>query len=430
MKIAELFAEVGFDVDNKPLNDFQSLLGSTKVKMTAIAVGAGIAVAAINRFTDASIRAASALRAFTIETGLNNQALRDWQVVTRLTDIDATAQDVTSSIQALQSNLAQIRLGQGNIRPFQLLGINPYDDAFDVLEQLRGAIRGIDPAMAVNLLQEMGLGTEFIHTLQLSKKEFENLKRSYTLSDKEIGQLTALGTAFNDLTMQINHVKNEMVALFAPVLIAGTKQLSENIKLLSAPFKIIGSAIESVNKAMDSMDEKIKNRLTPAINGLKIVFNALKQAISPVITLFLILEDIAVFMRGGQSLTGDFVEGMGKVVDSLAKKWEEFAEKMKQAMMPFVDWITETLIEPIERIMGKFEKPFGKNINTVLGQDNNSLGTMAVEHTVRGNNINNMFDNIFNIQSINPVGTADAIRNTLQKQLNFGLSDTNNAGAY
>lgn len=432
MKVAELFAELGFNVDNEGLNTFIGGLRGAATRATIVTAAVTAAAFAVNKFADASIRASAALRAFTIETGLNNQKLQQWQVITQLTDIDATAQDVTSSIQALQSNLAQIRLGQGNIRPFQLLGISAYGDAFDVIEQLRGAIQGLDPAMAVNLLQEMGLGPEFYHVLRLSREEFDSLSRSYLLSSEQVSSLTAIGSAFNDLGMFIQHARDEFVAFASPLLIKAAHAIEAAIRLLIAPFEVLGLYIHNAGQALDRFMRTINGGAISSLESLKIVLIGIGVAMFPItagiLGLLLILEDIAVYARGGESAIGDLVEFL-KSVDifgSIADQWNNLTDVISETMGEWQEFIERSFIKPITDLK-KIIESVPDGVGGFFSDTTDAIGGAIGDV---GRNVSNTFSNIFNIQSDDPVGTADAVTNSLQRQLDFGLSDLNNAGAY
>lgn len=437
MKVAELFAEIGFDIDNEALGGLVGNLRGIAGKMTLVVGAAAAATFAIKKFTDASIKAATAMRSFRAETGLSIDELQQWQTVTQLTDASATAESVRSSIQALQSNLAQIRLGGGNIRPFQLLGIDIQGaDAFDVLDQLRDRLRGVDRATAVNLLQEMGLDSSFIQVLEKTNTEFDRLANQYILSDEQQEDISDLATAFTDLGLYIEYVKNEIVAFISPALIKGVEAIKTAIRLLIAPFQALAMVGEKVSSVFSYLDRLIGGaasesfkKFTDVIKGLAAVFVAIK---APIVALLLLIEDIVVGLQGGNSV---ILMGLRKL-----------SEAMTNAFKPVADFIDKYIVQPIERVMNMIKSDEGTPLMSGKNKSGFTVGQMrdliksesnpapdsgffgAAKNI--GTSISNMFNNVFNIQTDNPQAAAQAITESMQTQLNYGLSDLNNSGAY
>lgn len=436
MKIAELFAEIGFNIDEAPLGEFVKTMGAAATKASVVVAAVTAAAFAVKKLTDASIQAATAMRNFRVETGLSAEELQRWQVAAQLTNIGASAESVTSSIQALQSNLAQIRLGQGNIRPFQLLGISAFGDAFAVLDQLRERIKGLDEATTVNLLNEMGLGSEFIHVLRLSREEFEKLADKYALSNEQIDALTKMGNAFKDLGMYIGHVTAELSAFLSPSLTYLAGALKDAVRLIIAPFELLwrvikmaGDYLEAWDRAMGHTIPTIK-LLANVIVGLVLAFNPLIAAITAIL---LLIEDFLVGMSGGKSLIFGFFELFKKKIGEFAESikssvkgaFMSLGEGIRAALEPVANWIYENIIKPIDDLLGKIPKlpSAGEMFDGAVDAVGGAINTV-------GTNLSNTFNNIFNITSDNPQGTASAVTNSLQEQLNFGLGDLNNAGAY
>lgn len=412
MKIAELFAEVGFDIDSAPLGDFTNMLGGAAAKMTAVIAAAAAAAFAIKQVTDRSIAAAASMRSFRIETGLSTVELQRFQAAVQLTDISASAEDVASSISSLQSNLAQIRLGQGNIRPFQLLGVSAAGDAFDVIEQLRGAVRGLDEATAVNLLQEMGLGPEFLHILRLSREEFEELANRYVLSDQQLNKLTQLGTAFQDLGLYINHATDELSAFIAPALIAGVNHIKDVTKVAAVPFKILGDLVGIVNQQFQRLDDLTSGGLSSGLEKITRVMSMMAKTFS-FFGMFplLIIEDIYTGLNGGNSL--------------LLSGFRVLANKIKEIFEPVAEFIQQYVIDPFNMVRDKIE-----NLPTPSVAFDGAVDAAGGAFDRLGSSVSNMFNNVFNITTSDPQAAAGAITNGIQQQLNFGLSDVNNSGAF
>ena len=166
MKVGDIFVALGFDVEDKALKGFENDLKKLKKVLFSVPVILSAAAFAIDRFVASSVAGSVALQNFNRQTGLLSSDLQRYQIAGQLSDISLSADQVAGSVQNLQSNLAAIRLGGGDISPFQLAGVDVIGkDAFQVIEELRGAFqtgRLGDRATASNLLDQMGIGKQFI----------------------------------------------------------------------------------------------------------------------------------------------------------------------------------------------------------------------------------------------------------------------------
>ena len=398
MKLAEFFVSLVVDSDKKELNDFtqgvselDKTLGQLKLAATALAIKA---------FTDATVDSAVAIQNFTNQTGLLGEQLQKFQIAAELSDITITAEGAVQSLANLEQNLAQIRLGGGNVSPFQLLGIDVAGkDTFQVIEDVRGAIKGLDNATATNLITQLGLSPQFINVLRLTNEEFDNLFGDRALLSKEKrDDVVAMGTAFTDLRLRIVALKDQFVAAFAPALTAISNS--------------IGRFVERITQALDSV-----NDWTTAVKALGVTllalvarFNPLILKITAVVALF---DDLMTFFQGGDSLIGRFIEAvtrLGKAVgDFLLKPLEMVVEqfgKLKESLSDINPLGSFDLSSPIDSIM--------KVISPSSG----------------GANMKNTFNNTYNINS-NADGNSIArgVTNTQQREFNYAAQEFNNGFA-
>ena len=201
------------------------------------------------------------------------------------------------SVQALESNLAQIRLGEGNIAPFQLLGISPIGkNAVQVIEDLREAIKGIDDMTATNIIQQMGLSPEMLTLLRMSKEEmaqYSAIAQQYMLSPEQRQAMQQYAMGLRLVHMQLNYIKDTLILKLMPAFINFSKNLAT----------IINQGAEIVNTLVDVI-QKVPLVRT-ALGGLAMFIMARFNPVLAAITaLYLLLEDIAVYFAGGKSVTG------------------------------------------------------------------------------------------------------------------------------
>lgn len=174
--IEEIFIKLGFKVDKKPLDDTDKSVKNVISSVKKIATATVLAIAALDRMATSLGRNNQELINFTRQTGLSIDNLNKIAGAGMLIDVNFSSEKAAQGLMSLQSNLAQIRLGQGNIEPFQILGVSPVGkDATQIIEDLREAIKGVDDMTAVNLIQQMGLSPEFISLLRLTKEEYNDL---------------------------------------------------------------------------------------------------------------------------------------------------------------------------------------------------------------------------------------------------------------
>lgn len=304
MRLGELFMTLGFDVDDKKLKEFNSAVNSLAMDMgKTVAVVTG-AIWAIDRFVAGLIKSAAALADFNNQTGLSTQKLQEWQSAAQMSNLGISAQDVLSSIKAIQDNLVQIKLGGGNVSPFQMMGIDiAGKDAFGVLEQVRERIKGMDRNVAVNLMQQMGINPQMLNVLQLSRSEFEKLGAEFRRTHEMTQSALNLGVAINRLGMQFDFWKDQLTAEVAPALIKGIDLFYEFVV-----------AIKDIYAAMQKSDA-----LKMFVYSLAAAFGVLVLSLSPITAaavgltaifsgLLYILKDVADYINGKDSFTGKLVD--------------------------------------------------------------------------------------------------------------------------
>jgi len=297
MKLGELFMSLGFDVDDTKLDSFDKKIDGLKTNMVITAAKVSAALWAIDAFVAGSIRSSAALANFNNQTELSTQKLQKWQAVSQMTNLAASADEVLGSIKAVQDNLTQIRLGGGNITPFQMLGIDIQGkDAFGVLEQVRGSIKGLNRNVALNLLQQMGISPNMLETLQLTREEFAAMGGEFVRTGETTQTLLNLGGAINTLKMNLSLWKDQFVAYVTPALMMG---IDAFYKFKDAVLNI-KTAIDNNPIAWDYIKTGVLT-LAVALGTLWVALNPVKALF---MALFFVIDDIATYLNSGDSLFG------------------------------------------------------------------------------------------------------------------------------
>lgn len=355
MQIASLFARIGLQTDEAKLKSFTSNLKTARQTLVGIGVAVAAASAAIGKVTSDALNAAAAFNQFEAETGASAQELQKWQAVAEQTNSSAEA--VSSAIRAITQNQQAIRLGEGDISGFQLLGIDPRQDPFQILTELRTRTEGLSEAMQRNVLGRLGVGAELLQTIQLSQEEFDRLAgRAFIISPQAIDTLAQTRGAMAQAARAVEFLKAQIAVGLAPQL----KELSENLILFiqrnqqafirgfQRAFAIVnrfGRAVATASQAIDSaVRATIGWEAALKILGVALVLLNLKALTGPLglltagfIAMLLVIEDIAVFARGGESAIGRLFD---LTPDEAAEKWQKWADAIKNVVDAIRDFFS------------------------------------------------------------------------------------------
>lgn len=347
MQIASLFARIGLQTDEAKLKSF---IGNLKnARKTLIGVGAVVTgvSAAIGKITSDALNAAAAFKQFEAETGASAQELQRWQAVAEQTN--SSAQAVSSAVRAIALNQERIRLGEGNISGFQLLGIDPQQDPFEILSELRTRTEGLSEAMQRNVLGRLGVGAELLQTIQLSQDEFDRLAgRAFIISPQAIETLSATRASLTQARRGIEFLKAEIAVGLAPQLQELSVQLIDFIQRnqeafvrgFQRAFTIVSRFGRAIGDAAGLIDRAVRATLGWE-NALKVVGVAILAMnagliASPIglitagiILLIALLEDIAVYMRGGDSAIGLLFEQFPELEQIILGTVERIAEAVQ-----------------------------------------------------------------------------------------------------
>lgn len=342
MKIADLFARIGIKADTGKLDTFKKQL--TNVKNVAVGVGgAATAVSVIlGKISKDAMDAAASFKQFEAETGASSQELQKWQSVAEQTN--NSAKDLEAGIKAIAANREALRLGKGSIAGYQLLGIDPNQDPFEVLEDLRGKIGELPEAMQKNVLAQMGLSSSLLQVLNLSNEAFDDMAgRAFIIPESAINSLDRARSGVVLMKESFKFIKTMIAAGLTPNVQKMSKAFADFIKQNEK--KIVKFAqdlagwITKLGKAIFTVIGFI-NRLIQATIGFKGaaivligIFTALNASVmlpvAGILLLVALIEDIVVYSRGGDSLIGklfEFAPNLEKVFLGIAKVIKEIVE--------------------------------------------------------------------------------------------------------
>lgn len=328
--IGELFIELGVKADTQKIDKIGQGFKSLRTNLLLTAGAFTGAIVGLDRFINSALKGVVSLQNLQNQTGLSIEKIQEFQQAGQLSNLAISAEQIAQSIGNVQKNIAKIRIGQGDIAPFQLLGVEVQgQDAFGVIDQLRDSIKGLDPAIATNLISGIGLTPDFINILKLTRTEFEALSQNTFLNPKQRANIDRVGTSIKALTLRFKALKDQAIAKIAPEL---DKLVQKFFKWLKDNGEKIISTISGIARAFARFAQAIGNAFDLATrflgsingmqNGVKILaasFAFLTLSFSPflagLVAIILLLDDIAVFRAGGDSVIGELVKAFNDLPD-------------------------------------------------------------------------------------------------------------------
>ena len=362
--VGKAFSSLGEILDKKGLKDFGDKLDGVAesagkilapiigVVQGVIKVGAAVATTTfiIDRMTSSMLKNNQAFINFQRQTGLSMGKAGNIAQAGMMADFTMNPEAALQSIQNVQSNLVGIGFGEGNLKPFQMMGIQTWgQDALDIFDQLRDKIKGLDNATATYMLNQMGISAELLPVLRMSTKEVAEM-RSLMLDETQRKRLEGLSTELRKVHMGYQLFKDKALLAILPYLIEFERAWL-NIGKAFAP---VGADLAKLVKNIGYPLVKIIYHITMAISGLVRIlswglirpFNEIIEGIGKFITdhpkiisaisaiglaimafvnpalagvtaLMLLLEDLAVWAMGGKSFIGTTIEIAGDKLKEL-----------------------------------------------------------------------------------------------------------------
>lgn len=295
MKVGELFIKLGFNTENVKLNDFVQDLKNLDLQSVKSVAGLTALYYALKKIMEQSTEAAMALYQFNQQTGLSTKELQQW---TRFAEkFGAQADDVAAAVKNIQQNQAQIRLGTGNIMPYNVMRINPFQSPFKILKDTAEAIKNLDPSMTRLMVHEMGISESMIPVLKNFDKYQDLLQKQKHLTDSQINQLFEFQMIWKGLGQDFTYYRQVLGATLEPA------------------FRHLGMFINDVVEGLKKLDP-FKNVLIVIFAGLAAYLFPITSAIT---LLVLLIDDFYTKMEGGKSIFDGFASSIKFWYDSIAE---------------------------------------------------------------------------------------------------------------
>lgn len=283
-------------------------------------------------------------------------------------DVTMNPQEIMQNMQNLQSNLIGVQFGMGNIAPYQMAGINPFGiNSANMMDVIRKQLKGFAPAYRTFLLQQMGLDPRLGALIDLSDTEYLKYKQEALelyLSPEDRKTIQELAPEWNKVNLK-----------FAKAWDKTTLFLMQDFLGLA---KEVGHVIDVITRAI----EVTREILRPVMDVLTMVLKPL----------YYLLDDIAVWLLGGESVIGDMIHGIFPTKDEWAAMFKDalgnpiskFAESVTNAYKnPF--WLKPFRYAPLDNAyqdalskanMPKFLQT-GNNTKVMNNEINISVGSVS-----------------------------------------------------
>ena len=350
--IENLITRLSFRFDDDQLRRFDRFLETSIKGLAVLVAGATASSTAIAVFTNKIANANDALGKFSQRTGIDIEALQELGYVAELNG--GSVDSMSSSLENLAKISSEAARGVGaGVEAFGMLGISVTDpqgrikETDDLLLDVSDSISRLSSqSQKLEFAQKLGIGTDLLVSIQQGSKAIREQRKEARELGFVIGDDAAKSSAeFVDGMLRIKKI------LSGVANVIGTKLLRSMIPLLTA-FKdwfIINKAIIKQN-LVSFLDSAIKvvrgvwvvvfrvvniiRDLVKAmggwknsiiiVTGLLVAMNASALlmpilAIAAGVGLALLLDEVATFARGGDSVLGQLLKKFPGLEDRLKK---------------------------------------------------------------------------------------------------------------
>lgn len=317
----------------KVIKGKKELAGKISSLVTGIGVFVGAlagAAFALNRLTNELVQSNQAMLNLTRTTDIAQSTFQKWGGIGKLLGVE----DADQQLAGLNERLFDLMLTGQGARGFQLAGVNPIgQDANGVLEQLRARISGMNDTAASYLLQQMGLDPKMLHLLRMSRAEFEALGQTiqkYQLTPEQSHQIQQMNMQLQIAGLKLKYLKDKAILAIMPYWVKFVESLAsvteflikvatwvnKNIKVWLMLFGVIakgqvtftkfGNFFRGLLQVFNTLIARIPI-FGAAVTRLGSIF---ARAFLPLTAAYLVLDDLATYFEGGDSLTGRVINWM------------------------------------------------------------------------------------------------------------------------
>ena len=367
MKIGSLFIALGFQTNGvKELQEAEKTTSRVAVEGTKAALAIGSLGIAFGVMVDMALNAATALNKFRLTSGLSTDQLQQWQYAAEKGNV--SGQEITDTILGIQKAQADIKLGRGNIMPWQLLGVNPNQDPMQALSAIRTELNKYPADIARVIAAEAGISDNVFQMLRDSNFELGKLKNQFIAQSEQAERLARLRGQWNGIKFEIKAIglqitevfrpgmelvlralqkAAEMAASFAKWLTSGSVA-AEGLRIIliavAAVVTVLGVAISGLAASAAVLTGILAAAsVLPAVWAFTLLSLAVLAVGAAIAGLIALYQDLWVASKGGQSLfdwkqtiaggnvMAAILETIIGLIDTLRGHWRAAGDDFKAA---------------------------------------------------------------------------------------------------
>ena len=291
-------------------------LGVAKALTKTVAV-ITTAVVAFDRIANAAYKANQRMISFQRQTGISFATLNKYASASAAVNYNSSPEAVAQSLQNVASNLWDIRMGRGDVSPYQELAfvggkaINVWGKSVEqVIEELRESLKGVSDLQATNLITRMGFSPDDLLMLRMTREEFQQIQSMF-LGGEDQERLYQLGLELKKVHLELDLIYKRVLLKVLPAFNAFMSGTTKVIKVLADFVDRITSSrlgIVFLISMVGALAFSLRGILVPAILGVGKALWALLAAnpaimalVAALSALMLLLDDYIVWSRGGES---------------------------------------------------------------------------------------------------------------------------------
>jgi len=329
--VTELITKFGFEGSTKPLKDYNNSLGESIKLLGAMGAAFGAATFAVAKWASGVSQSLQPLFDLSEQTGVAVASIQELSFVAEQSG--SSAQALESSISGLSAKIGEA--AQKGSEEFSRLGISVRDangnvkDADAILGEVGNSFKrlGLSMSEQQGYAEALGIDPSLISMLSQTSAETDKLKQrardlGITLSPEDKKGLKEYNESISEMDSAMSGLKNQIAVAIVPELEGLAEGFSD---LLAKNNEWIVDGVEATVEFVVDLVDALK-RLAPFILAAGAAFAiatigtsgfaaALGFVLSPavlitagILAIALVLDDLIVAFRGGDSVIANFFE--------------------------------------------------------------------------------------------------------------------------
>ena len=227
--IGELFIELGFKADTLKLQDFMHSVAQLNMTSVMTALGLGAMYEATSKIMGIADQTAMSIFGFTQVTGLAGKEMQ--QFSNYMERMGVSAGESQSSIKNLQMALFKIKIGEGDIKPFALVGIDVMrDDIYTVIQKMTDLVNNpkVDAGLKRMLISASGFSENMLIGLKGTRDIASAIEDMPFASEKEVNNIREYHAEIQGLGQDWKLALTGVGAEISPI-VDGLLALADNV---------------------------------------------------------------------------------------------------------------------------------------------------------------------------------------------------------